>query len=274
MTTIDTEMLARRIPLVGTYNVRDIGGYVTTDGRVVARHLMLRGDALHQVDDEGRELLAQMTLRTTIDLRENDERDVAPDQVNDNVEMISIPLFTHHVTAIDDVTDRGQFTTLDEVYQFIVSNRGQAVAAVLHELAQPETLPALVHCTAGKDRTGIVIALLLSVLGVPDEAIARDYHATDHFLSGEFHETILKRAAENGHDPVAYTAMLGCEPYLILDVLSKVRTSHGDVETYLVEHGLDASDIERLRATLLEGEPRESDSSDSTRSDLEGGIHG
>src|ERR1019366_1110953 len=226
MTTIDTEMPARRIPLVGTYNVRDIGGYVTTDGRVVARHLMLRGDALHQVDDEGRELLAQMTLRTTIDLRENDERDVAPDQVNDNVEMISIPLFTHHVTAIDDVTDRGQFTTLDEVYQFIVSNRGQAVAAVLHELAQTETLPALVHCTAGKDRTGIVIALLLSVLGVPDEAIARDYHATDHFLSGEFHETVLKRAAENGHDPVAYTAMLGCEPYLILDVLSKVRTSH------------------------------------------------
>ncbi len=239
MTTIDAEMLARRIPLQGTYNVRDIGGYVTTDGRLVARHLVLRGDALHQVDDEGRELLAAMTLRTTIDLREKDESDVAPDRVNARAELVSIPLFTYREAADSDVTDRGQFASLDEVYRFIVSKRGTAVAAVLRELAQPDSLPAIVHCTAGKDRTGIVIALLLSLLGVPDETIARDYHATDHFLAGEFYQVILRRAEENGHDPVAYTAMLGCEPHLILEVLAQVRTSHGDVATYLMENGLE-----------------------------------
>jgi protein-tyrosine phosphatase len=252
MTSTDTEMLARRIPLAGTNNVRDIGGYVTKDGRVVAHHRVLRGDVLNLVDDQGRELLAQIGLRTSIDLRESDERLAAPDRLNADVELISIPLLTHKLTSSDDTIEHQKLTTLDETYQFIVTTRGRAIADVLSELARPETLPALVHCTAGKDRTGIVIALLLSILDVPDEIIAHDYHATGVFMA-EFHEAILRHASETGQDPFAYAAMQGCEPYLILDVLAAVRSSHGDVESYLIAHGLTFENIERLRATLLEG---------------------
>jgi protein-tyrosine phosphatase len=272
MTTIDdTEILARRIPLEGTLNVRDIGGYVTHDGRVVARRKVLRGDAVHMVDDQGRELLTQLPLRTSIDLRELDERTSAPDRLNADAQLISIPLFTYRQDD-DELVDRAQFSTLDDVYRFLVSQRGPAVAEVLRQLAQPATMPALVHCTGGKDRTGVVIALLLSLLGVPDDVIARDYEATSLFLTPAFHEAILARAEAAGQDRESFVAMLGCESYLIYGVLSTVRATHGDVESYLVAHGLSTEEVGRLREMLLEdgdGEPAHSVSGSSL--ETEGG---
>lgn len=253
MTTIDdTEILARRIPLEGTLNVRDIGGYVTHDGRVVARRRVLRGDAVHLVDDEGRELLTRLPLRTSIDLREQDERTSAPDRLNADARLVSIPLFTYQQDADDEVIDRTEFKSLDDVYRFLVSNRGPAVVEVLRQLTQPGTTPALVHCTGGKDRTGVVIALLLSLLGVPDDVIARDYEATSLFLTPAFHEAILAGAEASGRDRDSFVAMLACEPYLIHDVLARIRASHGDVETYLVAHGLSTVEVGQLRELLLE----------------------
>ena len=259
MTTInDTEILARRIPLDGTYNVRDIGGYVTREGRFVAPRRVLRGDAVHLVDDQGRELLSQLNLRTSIDLREHDERVSAPDRLNPEAQLISIPLFSYQVDDDVEEIDRTQFTSLDNVYQFLIMNRGAAIAEVMSELAQPENLPALVHCTGGKDRTGIVIALLLSLLGVDDDVIARDFEATALFLTPSFHEAILARVAESGQDAEAYVAMLECPAHLILDVLTTVRNLHGDVESYLRTHGLGDDEIKQLRTMLLlddEGAP-------------------
>ena len=256
MTAVSTEeMVARRLTLNGTSNVRDIGGYLTADGRSVVWRRVLRGDALHRVDNAGRELLAGYELATSLDLREDDERHDAPDHLDAGVRLVSVPLFTYQLPPEEASVDPRQFSTLDEVYKHVVAERGPALAAVLRELARPGALPAIVHCAGGKDRTGIVIALLLASLGVPDDVIAADYEATALFLNEEFREAALDRAVAAGRDRAQFAAMLGCEPRLILDVLEEIRSSHGHVDTYLVHHGLRPEELEQLRSLLLEDRP-------------------
>jgi protein-tyrosine phosphatase len=255
MTVIpEAEMLARRLPLTGTFNVRDIGGYRTGDGKSVAWRRVLRGDAMDRVDDKGRELLAEYELRTSLDLRESDERDEAPDRLNADVRLVSIPIFTYELLEEQAAVDREQFTSLDDVYKHVVAQRGPALVAALRELARPDALPAIVHCAGGKDRTGIVVALLLAILGVPDEVIAIDYAATSLFLTDEFHHAATERAVRTGHDRAQFATMLGCEPQLILDVLAAVRSSHGQVSDYLLHHGLRPEELDQLRTLLLESD--------------------
>ncbi|MCU1493058.1 MAG: protein tyrosine/serine phosphatase [Acidimicrobiaceae bacterium] len=250
------ELLARRLPLAGTYNVRDIGGYPTADGRSVRWKTLLRGDALHKVDDEGRELLAGYGLRTSLDLRELEECVASPDRLHDEVQLVSLPLFSYGAPGAAGVAgstiERAKLTTLRDTYFQLVRERGPVLVMVIRELTKPGALPAIVHCTAGKDRTGIVVALVLAALGVPDEVIAADFAATSLFLGDDFREGVVAQTVAAGFDEKRVTAMLSCEPELILGVLEDIRASHGDVERYLLEHGLDASELEALRALLLE----------------------
>jgi protein-tyrosine phosphatase len=256
MTVVSNQdMLARRLSLTGTTNVRDIGGYLTEDGRSVAWRRLLRGDALHRVDAEGRELLAGYQLRTAVDLREEDERQDAPDQLGAAVRLVPVPLFTYELPPGTANLDPRRFSSLEELYGYVVAERGPALAAALRELARPDALPAIVHCAGGKDRTGIVVALLLAALGVPDDVIAADYAATALFHDDEFRRVALQHAVDAGHDRAQFAALLGCEPRLILDVLDTVRSSHGDITAYLVHHGLRAAELEQLRSLLLEDGP-------------------
>jgi protein-tyrosine phosphatase len=263
MTTLDKEeLLARRLPLNGTYNVREIGGYQTRDGGTVGWGLLLRGDALHHVDNDGRGALARFGLRTSVDLRENAEREEMPDQLDPDVRLVHVPLFSYGIGPAEFAANRRTFDSLDDVYRHVVVDRGAALAAAMGELARAGALPAIVHCTGGKDRTGIVVALLLETLGVPDEVIAEDFAATSMFLNEEFRQTQIARAVASGQDGARFATMLGCEASLILDVLAAIRSSYGSVESYLVAHGLRPEELEQLRRALLEptaaGSPAES----------------
>jgi protein-tyrosine phosphatase len=148
MATIgDEAMLARRLPIAGTRNVRDIGGYATADGRSLRWKTLLRSDALHEVDDEGRGLLAGYGLRTAVDLREPAERERSPDRLHPDVRLISIPLFSYGRSGGDVAVDPTGFSSLDEVYRYVVNECGPAVVAALQALAgacQPlSTAPAV-----------------------------------------------------------------------------------------------------------------------------------
>jgi protein-tyrosine phosphatase len=254
----EAELLARRVPLEGTFNVRDIGGYATLDGRRTAWRVLLRGDALHRVDDEGRELLRDYGIRTSLDLREDDERSTAPDRLHDEVVLVSIPLFTYSPPEPEDFAvgtiDRGALTNLADAYRALVLQRGTVLVAAIRELLRPGALPAVVHCTAGKDRTGVLIALMLSSIGVADEVIAADYAATSLFLTEEFLEAAATRSLAAGYDTARLKAMLGCEPELILDVLEEIRHTYGGVTAFLSQHGMTGEELARLRGLLLEPE--------------------
>jgi protein-tyrosine phosphatase len=255
----EAALLARRLPLSGTFNVRDVGGYRSADGRSVKWNTLWRGDALHRLDDQGRQVLVELGLRMSLDLREPAERTAAPDLTPEGVELVSLPLFSsvapEVLLAEQSATERQRFTTLDEAYFLLVDQRGPVLAQAVRALVQPGALPAVVHCTAGKDRTGVVVALVLAALGVPDEVIAVDFAATSLFLNEEFRQGLRSHVAAGlspDIDEERRAAMLACGPDLILRALDRIRETHGDVESYLVHHGMTPEDLGRLRLLLLE----------------------
>lgn len=233
----------RHVALAGTFNVRDAGGYPVSGGGQLRPGLLYRGDALGRIDDTGRATLVERGLRTIIDLREDDERSRVPDALTGlDLNVVHQPLYGQ---------GHGQLpSSLEAVYETLVDDRGRALAAGVGALAAPGALPALVHCTAGKDRTGVVVALTQSVAGVSDADIAEDYARTSVHLTEDFVAVLLDSLAGFPMTPELRVLALNCPPELILRTLDRVRNRSGSVESYLLEHGLAAADIAALRFTL------------------------
>lgn len=255
VTPSESELLERRIPIAGTWNVRHVGGYATTDGRTTKAHALIRGDALYGLDDDGRAHLRSLSVRTVIDLRRDTERETHPDLLDDvGARVVNLPLFD---------ADRGAGATgdleltLDGIYRTLVEHRGPAIGAVIKELAAPGSLPAVVHCSVGKDRTGVIIALVLSVVGVPDEVIAADFAATGLFLTDEHRQVMIAMIASYGMEESQAAQLMSSDPVLITEVLASVRRHHGSVESYLIAHGVSREEIDSLRRELLEALPGE-----------------
>ena len=118
-------------------------------------------------------------------------------------------------------------------------------------LCAPGALPALVHCAAGQDRTGIVIALVLGVLGVPDEVIAADYALSSRYLDPDSTPAIGQLQASTGLGDSLTRPLLISPPALMLDVLSSVRAASGSVDGYLLDHGLSRAELDQLRSGLI-----------------------
>jgi protein-tyrosine phosphatase len=250
MTVLTPGELDRHLPLPGTFNVRDIGGYPAADGQFTRWRTLLRADALHQLDDEGRGVLGEIGVRTVIDLREDEELTTAPNQLAGlALRTIRRPLFDRTASGIVP-TGLGN-RTLQETYYLLADARPEALVGAVRELAIDGVLPALVHCTAGKDRTGMVIALTLAALGVTDEVIAADFAITGELLSGAYREAILARTAARGVPPEMLDGLLSADPELILSFLARVRGSDREVTAFLFRHGMTEDELAQLRTGLL-----------------------
>ena len=237
----------RRIPLAGTFNLRDVGGYPAAGGTVRAGRL-LRGDALHRLDDGARAALAGLPVRTVVDLREDFEVRLSPDALDGTgIAVLRLPVF--RVTGDSFGKSPEDLTT---VYEHMVDACGTVLAVAVGHVATEAAQPVLVHCSAGKDRTGVVVALVLSLLGVADEVIAEDYHLTSAYLADEFTQAVEQLQASTGLGQKLHGQALACPPELILATLGRMRASHGSVEGYLLAHGLAAEQIAALRSSLIE----------------------
>jgi protein-tyrosine phosphatase len=233
----------RHLPLAGTYNLRDVGGYPTAGGGTTRWRTLLRADALHRLDDDG---WGALGVRTVVDLREDAEHDLAPHVVGGR------PVVVHRMPVLDRLGSLPKGWTLADLYLHVVDERGPRLAAAVGALAEPGALPAVVHCTAGKDRTGIVIALVLSAVGVDDASIAEDYALTARYLVGDYVAEARARMDRQGGRSSS-SAHFSCEPELILAVLARVRDAAGDAGTYLLGHGLPEGHLASLREALVEG---------------------
>lgn len=231
----------RHILLPGVYNLRDLGGYPTAAGSVPWRTLF-RSDGLHRLDADGVAALARLGLRTIVDLRADIEVAQAPSAV------AGLAARTRHIPMVGDLTVLP--AELDAIYQYMIANRGDAIGAAIKELCAPGALPALVHCTAGKDRTGIVVALVLAVLGVPDEVIGADYALSAAYLDPDVTAAIGRLMATGLADSVT-SELLASPPAMILDVLAMARRGGGgSVDGYLAAHGVSAAELAALRSAL------------------------
>ncbi len=243
----------RHIELERAFNFRDLGGYPTSDGRTTKWHTLYRADGIHRVSEADVLTLQPLGLRTVIDLR-------TPNEI---AEHGRFPLETyavdyHHHPVMDVVWSPEQIEAfgdsptflVDRYREMLVTGEG-ALGRSLRLLAENDTYPAVFHCAAGKDRTGILAALVLSLVGVPDEVIAEDYA-----LSGEGVARMIEWAIENMPEArermsKAPSSMMEAEPESILALLDHIRADHDTVEQYVGTLGVEADHIKRLRAALV-----------------------
>ncbi|RYG94163.1 MAG: tyrosine-protein phosphatase, partial [Alphaproteobacteria bacterium] len=186
----------RHLPVVGTYNVRDLGGYRAAMGETRWRRV-LRADGLHRLDDAGMAVLVGEGVTTVIDLRHADELAHQPNPFEGNP-----AVRYHNVSLFDQLspTPKPGGDLLLDLYKLALAERQDAIAAVLTTIAEAPEGVVLFHCTAGKDRTGIVAALLLGLVGVDADMIVEDYALTAGYLAPIMAE-ITAGAVARGADP-------------------------------------------------------------------------
>lgn len=236
----------RHLPIKGTYNVRDLGGYATATGQTQWRRI-LRADALHRLDAEGIETMLASGITTVIDLRHADELTHQP---NPFAGLAGVAY--HNVSLLDGLAPSlmSEGDLLLELYKLALTQRQPALAQVLRIIADAPPGAVLFHCTAGKDRTGIVAALLLGLAGVEAGIIVEDYALTAALIAPIIAD-ITAGAVARGADPVSFQRLLAAEPATMVATLAFIEAEYGSVPAYLASIGLDDATVERLRSRLL-----------------------
>jgi protein-tyrosine phosphatase len=243
--------LARDIELADTFNLRDLGGYPTTDGRRVRWRRLFRGAALHRLAGPDLEIVRALGLATAIDLRTAGELEARG--------RYPMPVTFHHLPMIDAIWDLTDLDPDEAPERYLVARyremlvEGSAtIAETIRILGRAESLPAVFYCAAGKDRTGVLAALVLDALGVEPASIVADYH-----LSKERVERIRARALAGAGD--VPSAMLDQPPAFMQApagamelLLAAIREDHGSTAEYLEGIGVSGATIAALADNLLE----------------------
>ena len=235
--------LERQLKFVGTYNFRDVGGYPTRNGGATRWRTLYRSDSPHRLSEADRASLVEGGLRTAIDLRQAEELAEAPHAfaASDRVAYRHLPLLN------DTPSMPGVLPSLVEIYRGILDDRSEQVGAALAALATPGALPAVVNCTAGKDRTGLIVALALGLAGVPEETIVADYALSGACLAGVYLEEARQRAEAQGF---SYDLLVLCDPDFMRATLGYLRTRYGGIEAYVRTTGLGDAEINGLRRAM------------------------
>jgi protein-tyrosine phosphatase len=240
--------LRRHLLLEGTYNVRDIGGYGTVDGRMTRWGMLFRADGLHRLPPDAQARLCGQGVKTVVDLRRSDELAAAP-----NVFAKSSQVTYHHMSLLIDkppvVVENPR--SLIDIYRIILDERQDQIRMVLSTFAAPEGLPGVVHCTAGKDRTGVIVALILGLCGVPHDTIVADYALTSTYLGEGFIEETRQHVLQRGYIWEQYQPLVTCPPENMEATLHHLDTTYGGFEAYAGHIGVAEEQIRRLRETLL-----------------------
>ena len=244
MITHGAQARLRRIPLAGSNNIRDAGGYVTPGGMVQWRRL-LRGESLHMLTPAAlAEIVEHHGLRAVIDLRTDLERTrhPSPFESSDVVMYLHRPIFR----KFRDSLPGSQL----ESYEFMLTERDN-MRDIFSAIANTVDKPILIHCTAGKDRTGVVVALLHDLCGVSEADAVQDYLLTAELLSDEFNDGLRARAASDGVDLHKYEEFLKCVPETLQHVLKQLRDVQGGTEQYLLSVGVTNAEIAAIRQALV-----------------------
>jgi protein-tyrosine phosphatase len=242
--------MKRLIGLDGCLNFRDLGGYPTTDGRRVRWRQLFRSDALHLLSPaDVAHVRDTLGIGDVIDLRSTAEV-----ETDGRGPLGAETIRFHHLPLFDGDTgarsERPGVATLADRYFLLAEFAKGPIARVLTTLART-TAPAVYHCAAGKDRTGVISAVLLGLLGVHDEIIIADYAATQENI-----DAIIDRLMAT----TGYQAMLSAlppdtlhaQPETMASFLARVRLEYGSMHAYARSAGVRAEAVGQLAARLVE----------------------
>lgn len=255
----------------GAVNLRDLGGLVA-GGHVVRRGRIFRSGMMHCISEPGLAALGRdHHIRTVIDFRNAQELegDGLSNFDSSGLRYIHLPIIDSGAVAGNDGTAPASAQESLELrrarmrelmdgtlswstsYRGIIEKYGASYVRFFETLAAPGTLAAVFHCAAGRDRTGIGAALLLDILGVDEETIVHDYHATGAILQPHAHRYV-RLQSEMGWTTDEIGRLLMTHPAAMTEFLTFLREDFGGAEAYMVANGLDPAVLTELRGQLLE----------------------
>lgn len=246
-----------------TSNTRDLGGYLTTDGRVIRNGMLYRSDALSSLTRRDEQRFQTLGIRAITDLRTAQERNAAPNKVPESLKTL--------LPAINPPRD------IDELRRQVFSGNlsGDLLTDLLSrenyirdpglrdewatwiQQVNSDNVPHLFHCTAGKDRTGFAAAILLLALGVPERRVMQDFLLSNDYIAAEIAHSLSAIAERNPRaDLENLRKILGVDAVSLTSALQAMKKEFGSVQSYL-EKGLALSneDLEQLRSLIL-ADPR------------------
>jgi len=224
-----------------TYNFRAVEG--TRSGS------LYRSDALSRLNDEGRARLRELGVRRVIDLRAGLDGVRGGDGhlAGVGAEVVRVPIL-----------DGGRLSqmagiTIDVMYRHILDDHLAEVGRVVTAVAEAPDGAVVIHCTAGKDRTGLTSALIQLAVGVAGETVIADYAATEQHLAGEWADGMVHRVRERGVEltPGLQEVLVASPAVAMQRALEHLETAYGGAGGYLAAAGVGASVVERLRTRLL-----------------------
>ncbi|HEY7439359.1 MAG TPA: tyrosine-protein phosphatase [Acidimicrobiia bacterium] len=241
----------RVIRLEGCFNLRDVGGYSALDGQRVRWQRLYRAGGPHALTPADGRTLDELHLATLIDLRTEQER-VERGVYTSYVNVRGV----HHLPILDVLPSREDFegwTSPDRVafqYLDMLRTAGPVIAEALAFIADPGGGPVMVHCTAGKDRTGVVIALVLGLLGVSDDDIVADYALSEIAM----HEMVafFESQSDEAREALApiRSAVIAASPETMRTFLAGLRATYGSPEGYAAAMKITPL-VAQLRTSLL-----------------------
>ncbi|MFN2468347.1 MAG: tyrosine-protein phosphatase [Gaiellaceae bacterium] len=230
----------------GCLNVRDLGGHATEDGRETRFGAVVRADSVRRLSDVGWGALVEHGITRIVDLRMQQELDVDPPA--------ALPVEVVHLSVLGELDPEAEAaidalaTTRDVYLEFLEryrSNFARAVAAVGD--APPGGV--LIHCHSGKDRTGLLVALLLRLAGVRAAEIADDYALSEQRLAPVLERWIAEAGDETERERRRRISETPREA--MLEVLEELERRYGSVRGYLLAGGASEAEIDRAAARLL-----------------------
>lgn len=225
-----------------------------------------RSDGLAQLTDRSRVDIRALGIRTVVDLRDVGERSKLPDALEGlEVEHIELPIFDDHFfpakqLSREEMAKAAEATGMDlsdrslsKIYHLMIGHFGPRLAMAVDVVAQRCEGGVVFHCSAGKDRTGVVAAFILTLLGVGHHEILEEYAITSQYLSGGFLENIIRNFSDAGISGNLAETATAAPPELMANTLDSIDAQYAKngVESYLLEHGMDPASPDRLRGQLL-----------------------
>jgi len=240
----------------GLLNVRDLGGHPTEDGGETRFGSVVRADSVRHLTDEGWQALVDYGMKTVVDLRTKEELEADPPA--------ELPVEVLHIPFLE--TDRSDWKQIEDeleavvkaapdvasatrdVYLVFLDHFASNVAAAVRAVANAPEGGVVIHCAGGKDRTGLVTALLLHLAGVRTEEIARDYALSEERLRTRHEQWIAEAESEEERERLMRITQTPADS--IKGVLEELERRYGSVEGYLRDVGLTEDELARARARL------------------------
>jgi len=240
----------------GLLNVRDLGGHPTEDGGETRFGSVVRADSVRHLTDEGWQALVDYGMKTVVDLRTKEELEADPPA--------ELPVEVLHIPFLE--TDRSDWKQIEDeleavvkaapdvasatrdVYLVFLDHFASNVAAAVRAVANAPEGGVVIHCAGGKDRTGLVTALLLHLAGVRTEEIALDYALSEERLRTRHEQWIAEAESEEERERLMRITQTPADS--IKGVLEELERRYGSVEGYLRHGGLTGDELAQARARL------------------------